>query len=226
MEELRFETEFKGYDKEEEESYIRDKEAEHTMAVRRYEERIRDLEKLNSELKTRCDLKYQELSELEQKIETKYKGYIEHYDKIAGLVYESQVKADEIIKAAHEEEERILADAEVRARRRVDSVRTDVEMSLEDGRVRYKDIQAQIAEIVESLNAAQQKFMTGFREVHAILDEMPDTLDEHIDSEARISYASGAVDEAVAAIEEEYEEMTAADTQAAETEADKEEPAE
>ena len=184
MEELRFETEFKGYDKEEVEQYIRAKEGEYAVAMRRLEEKNKELEKKLAQ-------KEQEYAELEEKIETKYKSYVDNYDKIAGLVFESQVKADEILKEAHEKEAQILADADVAAKAKVDAVQSDVELCMEDGRARYKDIQSQISEIVESLNAAQQRFMTGFREVHDILDKMPDTLDEHIDSDAAVSYAYG-----------------------------------
>ena len=174
MSELRFETEFKGYDKEEVEAYIHRIEDEHAVAIRRLEEEIKER-----------DRRIIELANKQKEVEEQYKGYAEHYDKIGRLVYESQVKAEETMKSAHEEEEKILRAADEEAKRRVDAVEGDVEQALADGRIRYRDIQTQINDVVESLNTAQQRFMAAFREVHGILDAMPDTLDEALESDMR-----------------------------------------
>ena len=179
MSELRFETEFKGYDKEEVEAYLRQIEDDHAVTIRRAEEKLKEKDRLIEELRKRVDEEKEKLRATEEK----YKGYAENYDKIAGLVYESQVKADAILREAHEKEAVILEEAEREARRRVSSVDDDVERSLADGRIRYRDIQSQIGDVVESLNAAQQRFMTAFREVHTILDSMPDTLDDSLESD-------------------------------------------
>ena len=111
MDERDFEIELRGYNKEEVNMYITELEAEYKQKLSRLEARTRESEKQVDELTRRVEKKERQKEELEHEIETKYKTYIDHYDKIAGLVYESQLKADQILADANQRAEEILKDA-------------------------------------------------------------------------------------------------------------------
>ena len=208
-----FEIELRGYNKDEVDTYISELETEYSQKLSRIEAKSREMEKQTEDLKRRLDKKERQKEQLEREIETKYRTYIDNYDKIAGLVYESQLKADRIIaeanserdailQAAHEEEQRILAeanrvledaktqeklmldDADVEAKRRVDAVAGTVDRALADGRTRYADIQVQIRGLIETLEEAQRRFEKGCAETQKIFDLMPETIDRFTDEES------------------------------------------
>ena len=208
-----FEIELRGYNKDEVDTYISELETEYSQKLSRIEAKSREMEKQTEDLKRRPDKKERQKEQLEREIETKYRTYIDNYDKIAGLVYESQLKADRIIaeanserdailQAAHEEEQRILAeanrvledaktqeklmldDADVEAKRRVDAVAGTVDRALADGRTRYADIQVQIRGLIETLEEAQRRFEKGCAETQKIFDLMPETIDRFTDEES------------------------------------------
>ena len=202
MDERDFEIELRGYNKEEVNMYINELEAEYKQKLSRLEARSRESEKQIDDLTRRIEKKERQKEELEQEIETKYKTYIDHYDKIAGLVYESQLKADkiledanrragEILAEAHVKESQILAQAQqvlddaqaqektmldgadAEAKRRVDAVQDTVESGLADGRTRFADIRVQIQGMMALLEQAQERFAKGCADAQAVFDSMP-----------------------------------------------------
>jgi len=212
MDERDFEIELRGYNKEEVNMYINELEAEYKQKLSRLEAKTRESEKQIDDLTRRIEKKERQKEELEQEIETKYKTYIDHYDKIAGLVYESQLKADkilaeanqradEILAGAHEKEAQILAnaqqvlddakaqerlmldDADVEAKRRVSAVQGTVEEGLADGRTRFADIRVQISGMIELLEDARERFAKGCADARSVFDAMPEDIAAYGDLE-------------------------------------------
>ena len=205
MDERDFEIELRGYNKEEVNMYITELEAEYKQKLSRLEARNRESEKQVDELTRRVEKKERQKEELEHEIETKYKTYIDHYDKIAGLVYESQLKADqiladanqraeEILKDAHAKEAQILADAQKvmddaktqerlilsdadnEAKRRVSAVQGTVDAGLADGRTRFADIRVQIKGMIDLLEDARSRFEKGCADARSVFETMPEDI--------------------------------------------------
>ena len=213
MDERDFEIELRGYNKEEVNAYITELEAEYKQKLGRIEAKNREAEKQIEELSRRIEKKERQKEELEHEIETKYKTYIDNYDKIAGLVYESQLKADKIIaeanekkeqilKDAHDEEARILAsaqqvlddakaqerlmldDADLEAKRRVNAVSETVDRGMADGRTRYADIRVQIKGLMDLLEEAKERFARGYEETQDIFAKMPEGIEKFMEDES------------------------------------------
>ena len=209
MIEKSFEIELRGFNKEEVSAYIRELQEDYERKLGRAEEENRLLASQVEELKQRVEFKEQQRAQLEKDIETKYKTYIDNYDKIAGLVYESQLKSDEILKEAHENEDRILREADLEAKRRVEAVHSEVEQAMADGQTRYRDVRAQIRELVETLSEAQKKFEKGAAEVHEILDGMAGEIDETTRVEGTAPYEPALPSKAVEEVSADAGELPA-----------------
>ena len=189
-----FTTEIKGFNREEVADYIKRQQEDYDNKVAALDEQNRMQAKMIDELKRRIEQKEEQKMRLEDEIETKYKKYIDNYDKIASLVYDAEVKSEQILAEAHEKEKKILMDADIEAKRRVDSVTEDVEAKIADGKKRYKDIQAQINALNETMNEAQKRFVAGYKSVHEIVAGMPESIgyEDHPYTGAA-SYESAAV---------------------------------
>ncbi|MBQ6470043.1 MAG: hypothetical protein IJJ50_08355 [Lachnospiraceae bacterium] len=212
MDERDFEIELRGYNKEEVNMYINELEAEYKQKLGRLEAKSREADKQIDDLSRRIEKKERQKEELEQEIETKYKTYIDHYDKIAGLVYEAQLKADkileeanlragEILADAHVKEQQILSqaqtvldeakaqekmildDADAEAKRRVEAVQDTVETGMADGRTRFADIRVQIRGMIDLLEEAQSRFAKGCADAHSVFDAMPEDIGQYGDGE-------------------------------------------
>ncbi|MDO4477476.1 MAG: hypothetical protein Q4B73_00375 [Lachnospiraceae bacterium] len=108
---LTFKSSIKGFDKDEVFSYIKQMTEEMETARAQHEQELKDRDKIIYDLKMRIAQKDEQRAQLEDEIETKYKKYIDNYDKIGALIYESQVKGDQMIAKAEEEAGRIMTDA-------------------------------------------------------------------------------------------------------------------
>lgn len=172
-----FSIEIKGYSKEEVDAYIDGMEEDQKKKIARIEEASREKDRVIAELRRRVALKEQQRETLEYQIETKYKKYIENYDKIASLVYDAEVRADETMKAAHEKEQKILAEADAEAKRRVDAVEEQVRAAMEDGQAQYRKIWSEIRALADILDRAEGKFTGSKVEVSEILRELPPRID-------------------------------------------------
>ena len=173
-----FKQALRGFDKDEVLTYIRHKEEETAKQAAAYEKDIRKRDKIISELKSRVVLKDEQVDRLEKDIRNKYQKYIDNYRQIGDLVYESKLKADEIVARAGEEAERILNAADEEAKRRIASVQGEVDAKLNDGKKKYLAVQDEMNEIVDMFNQMQKKFMQSYKEVHEIIQSMPVSLDE------------------------------------------------
>ena len=173
-----FKQALRGFDKDEVLAYIKQKEDEHGKQIISMERDIRKRDKVISELKSRIVLKDEQVERLEQEIRDKYQKYIDNYNQIGELVYESKVKGNRIIEEAQEEADRILAEADSEARKRIGSVQGEIVAKLKDGKTKYLEVQDEMNEIVDLFNQMQRKFMQSYKEVHEIIQNMPASLDD------------------------------------------------
>ena len=102
---------FKGFDRDEVIAFIQSLEEENNRKVADLQKEIKDRDKMIEELKGRLAQKDAQRVALENEIETKYKKYIDNYDKIGALVYESQVKGDQMVAEAREQADKMVGDA-------------------------------------------------------------------------------------------------------------------
>ena len=173
-----FRQSLRGFDKDEVLQFIHKQEEESGARIAALEKDVRKRDKIISELKNRIVLKDEQVDRLEKDIKTRYQKYIDNYNQIGELVYESRVKADKIVAEANIEADRILAAADAEAKRRVASVQGEVDAKLNDGKQKYLAVQDEMNEIVELFNQMQRKFMQSYKEVHEIIQSMPASLDD------------------------------------------------
>ncbi|MBR3153879.1 MAG: hypothetical protein IKF10_02630, partial [Lachnospiraceae bacterium] len=122
-----------------------------------------------------------------------YRTYIDNYEKIGSLVYESQVKGDKIIADAQKEAARLtaesrsqydrtMAEADLAAKTRLDAVQGEIDARLTEGKKQYAKVQEDMNEIVDLINEVQKRFMRAYKEIHEVMQRMPASFDD-IDSD-------------------------------------------
>ena len=143
-----------------------------------YKKQLADKDARIAELQKRIELKEDYQARLEEDIREKYQKYIDNYESIAKLVFEAQVKADTLERETKEKCEKMLQDAEEEARRKVESVQSEIDDKLLEGKKKYLAVQEEMNGIVELINQAQKRFMSSYREVHHIISSMPTSLND------------------------------------------------
>lgn len=167
-----------GYDKDEVHEQIqkmKDEIAEQQLA---YRKQIAEKDSRIAELEKRIELKEASQTKLEADVRDKYQKYIDNYESIGKLVFEAQLKADAMIKEAEEKCSTMIREAEEEARHRVESVQSEIDDKLREGKKKYLAVQEEMNGIVELINQAQKRFMSSYREVHQIISTMPTSLND------------------------------------------------
>ena len=192
-----------GYDKDDVQVQVQASKEGAYAAKSRLLKEIKEKDSKISELLQRLDAKEQQIEKYKKDISEKYQQYIDNYESIGRLVYESQVRADNMIKEAEKKRDELLAEATVEAERRVLSVQTEIDEKLAEGKKKYIAVQDEMNDIVELINQAQQRFMSSYKEVHRIISSMPESMQELGDEQ----------DEAAEEVEEQVEDsLDEADT--------------
>ncbi|HIR92773.1 MAG TPA: hypothetical protein IAB98_05075 [Candidatus Egerieimonas intestinavium] len=192
-----------GYDKDDVQMQVQALKEEAYAEKSRLLKEIKEKDSKISELLQRLDAKEQQIEKYKKDISEKYQQYIDNYESIGRLVYESQVRADNMIKEAEKKRDELLAEATVEAERRVLSVQTEIDEKLAEGKKKYIAVQDEMNDIVELINQAQQRFMSSYKEVHRIISSMPESMQELGDEQ----------DEAAEEMEEQVEDsLDEADT--------------
>ena len=193
MDDQMFRTVMRGFDKEEVFAYIKQVEADANQKVAQARADVIEKDKQIAELKQRIQSKDAKYERLENEIEVKYRTYIDNYEKIGSLVYESQVKGDKIIADAQKEAARLtaesrtqydrtMAEADLAARTRLDAVQGEIDARLTEGKKQYAKVQEDMNEIIDLINEVQKKFMRTYKEIHEVVQRMPASFDD-IDSD-------------------------------------------
>ena len=204
MDDQMFRTVMRGFDKEEVFAYIKKIEADANQKVAQARADVIEREKQIDELRQRIQSKDARYERLENEVEVKYRTYIENYEKIGSLVYESQVKGDKIIADAQKEAarltdearsqcDRMVAEADFAAKNRLSAVQGEIDARLENGRREYAKVQKDLNEILDLINEAQNRFALASKEVHEVIQRMPASLD---DIDANVEGAVRAAQEA------------------------------
>jgi cell division septum initiation protein DivIVA len=168
----------KGFDKDEVLAYIDKQDEENSKTVAALEKEIKRRDRIIGELKNRIVAKDEQVDRLQDDIRNKYQKYIDNYNQIGDLVYESKMKSDQILSDAHVQANKVLADADEEAKRRVTGVQGEIDAKLTDGKKKYLAVQDEMNEIVDLFNQMQRKFMQSYKEVHEIIQSMPASLDD------------------------------------------------
>ena len=79
---------------------------------------------------------------------------------------------------AREKCEKMIAEAEEEAKRRVEAVQSEIDDKLLEGKKKYVAVQEEMNGIVELINQAQRRFMSSYKEVHQIISSMPTSLSD------------------------------------------------
>ena len=122
--------------------------------------------------------------ELERDVTEKYQKYIDHHNSISGLLVDAQIKADEIINDAEKTRENMMEMTEVEIKRKLDTVQAEVDEKIAEGERKYEALQGETDKILESINQAQSRFMSSYKEVHKIISDFPKKEEDNYDDES------------------------------------------
>lgn len=167
-----------GYDKEEVQEQIQRLKDEMAENQETFKKQLAEKDARIAELQKRIELKEEYQTRLEEDIKEKYQKYIDNYESIGKLVFEAQVKADTLEKETREKCDKMLQEAEEEAKRKVESVQSEIDDKLMEGKKKYLAVQEEMNGIVELINQAQKRFMSSYREVHHIISSMPTSLND------------------------------------------------
>ena len=106
-----FKTVLRGFDKDEVLAYIQQLQDELNLTKTEKEKAVNEREKTIRDLREKITQKDEQRARLENEIETKYKKYVDNYDKIGRLVFESQMKSDNLLAESKAEAEQTLEES-------------------------------------------------------------------------------------------------------------------
>ena len=161
-----------GYDKDDVQSQFKMLKDSMQSEKNKLLDEIDELKKSIEEKDALIDEKSAEIERLNKDITEKYQGYIDNYDTIGRIVYETRIKSDKMLSDASDKKDRILSDADSTAKEMISKAQSDVDRTLADGRRRYNVLQDEINELIGLVNQVQHKFMKSFKAIHAISDTM------------------------------------------------------
>ena len=161
-----------GYDKEDVQNQFRmlkdTAQAEKNKLNTTIEELNKTIQQKDAKIKEKSD----EIEKLHKDISEKYQSYIDNYDIIGKIVYETRIDSERILKEAEEKKDKMLADADASAKEKTAKAQAEVDKILSDGKRRYEVLQEEINELITLVNQVQHKFMKSFKAIHEISNTM------------------------------------------------------
>ena len=192
-------TTFGGYDKEEVLQELQkmkeNAHAEKAQILRELEEARKNCARLSKELQAKdakiAELqetvvsKDREIMEMDRTVREKYQSYIDNYDTIGSLIYESKIRAKQIAKETEEERQKILEEARDEAARIREEAEHDLQKRLQDiqveiddrttaGRQQFEFVQDELNNALELFSKLQKQFMQSYKAIQEIVREHPD----------------------------------------------------
>ena len=192
-------TTFGGYDKEEVLQELQkmkeNAHAEKAQILRELEEARKNCARLSKELQAKeakiAELqetvvsKDREIMEMDRTVREKYQSYIDNYDTIGSLIYESKIRAKQIAKETEEERQKILGEARDEAARIREEAEHDLQKRLQDiqveiddrttaGRQQFEFVQDELNNALELFSKLQKQFMQSYKAIQEIVGEHPD----------------------------------------------------
>lgn len=172
-----------GYDKEDVQNQFKmlkdAAQAEKNKLNTEIEEKNKVIEEKDALIKE----KNEEIEKLKKDISEKYQSYIDNYDTIGKIVYETRIEADKMLKEAQESKSKIISGAEEEAKAKIAKAQTEVERTISDGKRRYEVLQEEINELITLVNQVQHKFMKSFKAIHEISSTMNDDPYEELEGD-------------------------------------------
>lgn len=158
-----------GYDKDDVERQIQKMKDEAQVNKNRLLQMVKQRDQLIQELNSKLEEKDSQLRQKDRDIKEKYQSYIDNYEQIGRLVYESRVRADRMIVDARDESRRIIREARTLARRRLDQVQGQIDEKLEEGKLKHKAVQKELDSLLELLKEVRSRCLTSYDTVEDLV---------------------------------------------------------
>ncbi|QOV20164.1 hypothetical protein INP51_04230 [Blautia liquoris] len=158
-----------GYDKEDVAEGITKIKDEAYTEKTRLMATIKEKEKTIKELTSKLNESKQENEVLQRDIKEKYQSYIDNYDTIGKLVYDAQIRAQDIIKDAEEKSSQMLEQSHEKANQYLEGFQKEVDEKVAEGEKRYQAVQEELGEMVGLVNQVQRRFMEACKAVNRIV---------------------------------------------------------
>lgn len=163
-----------GYDKEDVQNKISSLIDKYETEASKKDKEIEELKKSVSEKDEQISAKNSEIDKLNKDIEEKYQGYIDNYNTIGKIVYETRIQSEKTLDDARIKGESIIAEANKKAQLSIDKAQEEVDKRISEGKKKYDVLQEEINELLQLVNQVQHKFMQSFKAIHEISGAMND----------------------------------------------------
>ncbi|MDO4489903.1 MAG: hypothetical protein Q4B85_02340 [Lachnospiraceae bacterium] len=180
-----------GYDKDDVEKHIQKMKDEAYVNKNRLIQVLKQREQTIQELTGKLNEKELQLRQKERDIKEKYQTYIDNYEQIGRLVYESRVRADRMIIEAREESRRIIEEARTLARRRLDQVQEQIDDKLDEGRLKHQAIQKELEDMLELLKQVRNRCLLSYENVEKLIENYTDHEDPFADIMTELEEKTG-----------------------------------
>ena len=163
-----------GYDKEDVQNKISSLIDKYETEASKKDKEIEELKKSVSEKEEQISAKNSEIDKLNKDIGEKYQGYIDNYNTIGKIVYETRIQSEKTLDDARIKGESIIAEANKKAQLSIDKAQEEVNKRISEGKKKYDVLQEEINELLQLVNQVQHKFMQSFKAIHEISGAMND----------------------------------------------------
>ena len=163
-----------GYDKEDVQNKINSLIDKYETEASKKDKEIEELKKSVSEKDEQISAKNNEIDKLNKDIGEKYQGYIDNYNTIGKIVYETRIQSEKTLDDARIKGESIIAEANKKAQLSIDKAQEEVDKRISEGKKKYDVLQEEINELLQLVNQVQHKFMQSFKAIHEISGAMND----------------------------------------------------
>lgn len=170
-----------GYDKDDVEKHIQKMKDEAYVNKNRLLQVLKQRDQTIQELTNKLDEKEAQLRQRDRDIKEKYQTYIDNYEQIGRLVYESRVRADRMIIDARDESRRIIQEARNLARRRLEQVQAQIDDKLDEGRVKHQAIQKELESLLELLKEVRKRCLLSYDNVENLVTSYTEQEDPFAD---------------------------------------------
>lgn len=163
-----------GYDKEDVQNKINSLIDKYETEASKKDKEIEELKKSVSKKDEQISAKNSEIDKLNKDIGEKYQGYIDNYNTIGKIVYETRIQSEKTLDDARIKGESIIAEANKKAQLSIDKAQEEVDKRISEGKKKYDVLQEEINELLQLVNQVQHKFMQSFKAIHEISGAMND----------------------------------------------------
>lgn len=170
-----------GYDKEDvDQQFFEIKEAA-AEEKNRLSEQLEMKDSQLEELRRIVKKQQTEIDTMKQDIAEKYQSYIDNYDTIGRIIYDSNVQAKKVVDEANQEHDQIIAQAQEKAGQIIEEARLNatadalrekqsLEAQIERCKKDYAIISDKISQLLRKVDDMQKEFNTTVHSINSIAD--------------------------------------------------------